>query len=468
MENKELVKINPTDFGLTEEKATEITKGLAQVLSEREVLVAQYAEIITLEIDDPKTAKRAKEVRLLIKDNRTKGIEKWRKTHKEYYLRGGQFVDAKGNKESAENERMEDALEQIEKHQEILEKERKAKLQTLRLNLISEYIENADKMDLGNMQDDVWDAFYTTKKAEFEAKKEAERQAEIERQRLAEIEKLHNERKETALPYFQFWSEFEKTLNFGEQSESDFNAFVARVQNAKKEYEAEQARIKAENDRLKLEAEKKEEIRNKRDAEMKPFVVLIRDYNKMLNMNEEDYQKELGDIKRGEEERIAFEAREQRKKFAEMERRKSEAISFLKENGFVEKDGKYECEEYPNTIESNGYDLLTSDEELESLKTAVLKTISEHKKEQELIKTKKELQARQEAEDLANKQKIAEEQKAKADAEKLAKAPIKKQLAVWVDNFSIVGSPVINETSTEIEAKFNAFKSWAKLQVENI
>jgi hypothetical protein len=53
----ELVKINPTEFGLTEETASNITKGLDQILSERAILTTQYAEVIVLDIDAPKTAK---------------------------------------------------------------------------------------------------------------------------------------------------------------------------------------------------------------------------------------------------------------------------------------------------------------------------------------------------------------------------------------------------------------------------
>jgi len=55
-----------------------------------------------------------------------------------------------------------------------------------------------------------------------------------------------------------------------------------------------------------VEAEKKEadkkiiDARNiKRNEELKPYIVFIRDYNKLLNSDEESYQKELTEIKRG-------------------------------------------------------------------------------------------------------------------------------------------------------------------------
>lgn len=46
MENKntEVIKINPTEFGLTEETATNITRGLDQILKERVVLIEQHKQ----------------------------------------------------------------------------------------------------------------------------------------------------------------------------------------------------------------------------------------------------------------------------------------------------------------------------------------------------------------------------------------------------------------------------------------
>ena len=80
----ELVKVKASDYGLDETKAQEITKGLKTILEEREVLKEQYKECISLEIT-PESILRYKEVRLMIRDNRTKGIEVWHK-NKRYIL----------------------------------------------------------------------------------------------------------------------------------------------------------------------------------------------------------------------------------------------------------------------------------------------------------------------------------------------------------------------------------------------
>ena len=90
--------------------------------------------------------------------------------------------------------------------------------------------------------------------------------------------------------------------------------------------------------------------------------------------------------------------------------------------------------------------------------------------ENERLKAEAEKREREiEAERKANEQKLAEERaKAKAEAEKNAKAPIKKQLSIWVDSFSIAEINVENEKKTLIKEKFEAFKKWAKNEIESI
>ena len=81
----------------------------------------------------------------------------------------------------------------------------------------------------------------------------------------------------------------------------------------------------------------------------------------------------------------------------------------------------------------------------------------------------KKIQAKKDAE-IAEQKRIQKlEIEKQKEAEKLAKAPIKKQLTVWIDSFSISESPIANnEIAKNIESKFNDFKNWAKKQTENI
>lgn len=50
----------------------------------------------------------------------------------------------------------------------------------------------------------------------------------------------------------------------------------------------------------KVEKERKE-IRNKRSDELKPYIIFIRNYSELIEMPEEDYKKELSEVKKGAE-----------------------------------------------------------------------------------------------------------------------------------------------------------------------
>jgi len=337
-----LIKINPNEFGIEEGKAQQMVSGLLPIVEEREVLAAQYADVIRLELV-PETLKAARELRLKIRDNRTKGVEKWHKANKEFYLAGGRFVDAIKNKEVAENIRMEDNLEQIEKHFENIEKQRIADLQKEReLLLIPLEVENASQLNLGTMPSDIWDGFYLGQQIKFEERKESERlAAEAEAKRI-------------------------------------------------EEEKAERERIRVENERLKAEAEAKElELQAERE--------------------------------RVKKEREAIEAA------AELERQKAAAALFAQqENARKEREAA----------------------------------------EKERARLAAELQAKKDAEAKAERERLAKEEQERKTAEKAAKAPVKQKLTVWVDSFELPATDVQNETATSINQKFEAFKSWAKTQIE--
>lgn len=79
---------------------------------------------------------------------------------------------------------------------------------------------------------------------------------------------------------------------------------------------------------------------------------------------------------------------------------------------------------------------------------------------QKNAKNEAELQAKKDAELKAEKERLAKIEKAK----KLAKAPIKKQIDVWIDAFEIPNIEVHNLVTQSITSKFQDFKIWAKKQ----
>ena len=94
---------------------------------------------------------------------------------------------------------------------------------------------------------------------------------------------------------------------------------------------------------------------------------------------------------------------------------------------------------------------------------AILKAEQEAK-----AKLESELQAKKDAEIKAENERIAKEKSEREDAEKLAKAPIKKQMEAWVNSFELPTTEVDNEISKEIIAKYESFKNWSITQINKL
>ena len=347
----EIIKVNPEEYGIEAKKASELTGNLPQIKSERDILSQRYEEVVKMDIENPETAKIARELRLKIRDNRTKGIDVWHKTTKDFFLKGGQFVDAIKRVEIAVNQRMEENLESIEKYFENQEKERKVKLNEERLSILEPYSEFVPfGINFGEISEEEFTKILNGSKLQFEAKLEEERKAEEERMRVEKITKLHSERKEQLLPLWQFLDD--TTINFGELSEELFASIKSSANAKKVDYEAEQERIRVENEKLAAE---------KAELEAK--------------------------AKKEREEKAALEA---------------------------------------------------------------------------------ELQAKKEAEAKALKEAAEKAEKERIEAEKLAKAPIKKQMSVWVNSFELPTTEIQNEKVDLIKQKFEAFKNWSLKEIEGL
>lgn len=265
--SEQLVLINPKDFEIDDSMASNITSKIVTLKKERDILSQKYLEVMQMDINDPETAKEAKKARLLIRDNRTKGFEAQRVADKKVPLRLGQFIDAVYGSETAENVRMEGALESIEKHAENLEKQRLEELQRERIKLAIPYVhEDFYFPNLSSMDQEVFDAYLQTKKNTFEARIAAEKKAEQERLERERIQSLHNERFQLLLPMWQFVED--KDANFGILTQEAFEYFLQSKEMQKVEFEKEQEQIRIENQKLREEAEKKEaEAKKEREVQ---------------------------------------------------------------------------------------------------------------------------------------------------------------------------------------------------------
>jgi hypothetical protein len=277
METK-VVLIDPKQYGLEETQATQIVSKLSQIVKERELLFENYEEVCKLEITH-ENIKKFKECRLAIANNRTKELEPARKADKEFFLRGGQFVDASYKREITENERREAKLKEAETHFERLESQRIEKLRQARISECEPFQEFIPfGIDLGLLNEEGYASILNGAKIQYEVKVKAEQEAEAARLKAEE---------------------------------------EARIEREKEAQRIESQRL--ENERLRKEAEEKENLRKQRAGLLQPYIVFIRDYNALIDLPEDEFKKQIADIQRGASEQWEFERKQRQENEAKLE-----------------------------------------------------------------------------------------------------------------------------------------------------
>lgn len=264
------VKLNTPELELLPEskarQIAEVFSGIAHQVNDFEVAHNELKSEIEESGITEETTQKARTLRLKIVKVRTT-VDKIHKKQKEDILVAGRAIDSVKNVLKYGISGIEDNLKSIEKHYENIELERLKALNQKRIALIVKIDPESAAKDLSAMDEDVWAAYYDTKKRLYD-------------ERISEEKRLE-----------------------------------AEEAKRKKEEAEEQARIKAENAKLKAEAEKKA----KRYEEMSQYIVFIRDFEKMLNLSDSDYEKEFGDVRRAAAEHYEFERQEAAKIEAEKE-----------------------------------------------------------------------------------------------------------------------------------------------------
>jgi hypothetical protein len=294
-----------TEFGIEPQKAANLIGNLPQIQSERTELEKQYDEVIKLDIEDIETSKLARELRIRIRDNRTKGILVWHKTTKDYFLKGGQFVDAIKRKEEAVNNRMEETLEQIEKHFEIKRLKEIDELRAKRFLEIQPYHQFATlSVDLGTISEDEYQKVYKGAKLQYEAKVEEDRIEQEKRLEAERLQKVYNENRASLIPYQEYIENF-NMLDFHNITDVEISDFIQDAKDKK-------AKIAAEREEANRRAEEAErtmrEERIKQEAERKKLE------DKLRKEREEKERLEAEIKKRKQEEEKAKKAEEEKEK----------------------------------------------------------------------------------------------------------------------------------------------------------
>jgi len=196
----------------------------------------------------------------------------------------------------------------------------------------------------------------------------------------------------------------------------------------------ERRRIEDENARLKAEAEAKEKeiaaereavekqrkadlaIRESRATKLRPYITFIRDYEKTINLEIGAFSKELDDLEEAKRQQDEYDARIERERLEAQQKADAQA----KENARLE---------------------------------AELKA-----KEDAERKEKSDREAREKAEETARM----------LAAAKATKAPKKEKLTKWIDAAVLEMPAEFGEDPTvaTILQKFDAFKTWAKSQID--
>jgi len=294
----EELKIDPKEYGLEDKSVVTIEQAFLPKIAERDGYAKIYAEIIKEEITVD-LVKRASRLRKDLVKTRT-GISDIHRTQKAFFLAAGKFVDAHKNRETKPVEQMEEKLKEIENYYENKESERKEKLAQERMTEL-EGFEKYNVPGLGEMEEDIYDLVLNGAKLKHGEKIEGDRLDQLEiardtkisefndftegvapdirnstteefeaymdtlRTRKSDHDKkeemkrvkqvVYDDRWEKLLPLTKFTDVSVLTL---ETSSTEFGKMLSDAVKKDEEFTKEQAKIKAENDRLEKEAEESE------------------------------------------------------------------------------------------------------------------------------------------------------------------------------------------------------------------
>ena len=183
-------EIQAKEYGIEKIEAVKIEKAFTPLIAERDEIAKIYVELIKQE-PTGETCASAKRLRNKLVKVRT-GIAGVHKTHKAYFLAAGKFVDAWKNKETKPITEMEERLKEMSDYFENKEKERLNMVNLKRKSELRKYVDEEIWMNLSEMEDDVWDAYLSTKKRDHDERIAAEKKAEADR--IAQEKKEREER----------------------------------------------------------------------------------------------------------------------------------------------------------------------------------------------------------------------------------------------------------------------------------
>jgi hypothetical protein len=403
-----------------------------QILEAFQPFAAQFDEweakanqIQVTDVSQTDLMKAARESRLALVKVRT-SADKVRKELKADATLYNKVVQDIYNKFEAKISAIEEHLEKQEKFKELIEaQERQAKI-AQRMDIVKDFPAVTSEMVI-NLSDEMFETFVGGLKAQKEAAEKAEQERIAQEKREQEIRNIHAGRKEILMAegLWQHMSDESKEQNFGTLTNDEWNTFVKVVESVKATYEAEQEKVRLENERLKKEAE---------EAETKRI---------------------------------------------EQARQRTIRTSQLSQCGYTHHSDVAELTE--SEFETLLADRKAIYEAKEQERLALEKAAADKAEAERIEREKVEAENKRLADELAQKQKEESERKAEADrlekariaAEKKAqKAPDAIKVKEAIQSLSMPELSLKSEESVkayaEITSKFESFKSWANQIAENI
>jgi len=338
---KELQEIQSLNLGLSKDKAEEHLSAFAPFVT---TLTELKMKTESINFGDPSEtdSKLAREVRLSLAKNRT-ASEKEKDARKKNLLTEGNLIQAAYNVVANASKMIEESLSNVEKYQELKEKQRIAEVAAKRAEELSQY-DVAAPEGIGAMSDNIYASFLMGCKKTYEDKKEAEKLQKEAEERVEAQNKLREERARTIRPLWSFMNDDELELNLGEMSEEQFKALSEVLEQRNADHQAEQKRLA---DELAAEKKRAEKAKAKADAEAA------------------EQQKELDRIRKEKEEAEA----ELKRKEAQEAKEKAEAEAKAKEEEKARKAAERKAKNAPDADKLKSL-LLT----MNSVESPVLKT----------------------------------------------------------------------------------------------
>ena len=235
--------------------------------------ILEESKIVVTSVDDKEGMKRAREIRLKLKDIRV-NVEKTRKELKEDSLRYGRAIDGVANVLKQMIEPAENHLQKQEDFAKEQERIKKEKIANSRASILLGLNVDIAFFNLVDMTDEEFDLLHSRSQIAFDAIKESEERAKAER--IAQEKAIEEERERVRKENEELKKQNEILIKQKEQ-EKIAQETAAKIEAAEKEkIRLENEELKRKNDlliekeRLEKEAEEKriEEEEKKRQEEL--------------------------------------------------------------------------------------------------------------------------------------------------------------------------------------------------------